>query len=562
MNNLLPLLILLPLLVGIAITIWGERLGASIGKLSVALLVIFFAMSVLVAVPMVNDSPVSGTSSIQPRLLFSPEWLSFDFPFNIRGTATHWQLGLGGDGISAMMILLTGIVTCCVAIAATRQIVVRQHLYFGMLMIVQALLSGVFLAMDLLSFYIFFEAVLLPVILMIYLWGDDATAPRAARRFLLFTLAGSIPMVVGLIGLIMYAGQNGQPSTVMLPELASTIGRMDSYTSTQNLIALGDVVNNSKGGIAAAKTSREVPISESSNRFHWVLYTLLLGFGIKMAIVPLHSWLPTTYESAHPNSTALIASVVGKLGLYGIIRIVLPLMPMTMASGAQMLFGTLGAIAIVYGALVALAQTDPRRLFAYSSISHLGFITVGLMSFTDIGVQGAMLQMFNHGLIAAATFLLIASLELRYGRQQVSETYRGLATRSPALTSFFVFFLLASAGLPGLNSFVGEFMTLYGMFQLSVPLAIIATTGILFGAWYALRFVQQMFFGPNDDSRSAPADLHASERTALMTLASLCLLIGVVPMLAIGLFQKDADRILPYDAVKFTAQSVAQNNAN
>jgi NADH-quinone oxidoreductase subunit M len=405
-------------------------------------------------------------------------------------------------------------------IAACKQITTRLHVYLGLILITQAILLGVFLAMDLLTFYMFFEAVLLPVILMIYLWGDAATSAKAARRFLLFTLAGSIPMIVGLIGLILYATPEGGPSTVLLPELSSAISAIDRPAEMVS-------------GAAA-----------NAVQLQWILYLLLFGFGIKMAIVPLHSWLPTTYESAHPNSTALIAAVVGKLGIFGILRIVLPMMPFAMSQSAQWIFAGAGSIAIVYGALCALAQTDIRRLFAYSSISHLGFITVGLMSFKQFGIQGAILQMFNHGIIIAAVFILIAALEMRYGREKMLEQYHGFASKTPALACFFIFFLLAGAGLPGLNSFVGEIMTVGAMMQVSIPIACFSALGLLFGAWYSLRFVQYLFFGPTNERAEkhvlrTAVDLYPAEKIALIPLLILCVVIGVMPMLAIGIYQND-----------------------
>ncbi len=518
MQNVLPLLILLPLLAGLFLSVWGEKLGSTVGHFAVALLLTITALTVLVAWQTGATDSLLTSGTIRPRIVFSPEWFSLDLPLRVRTHPVHWQLALGTDGISSLMILLTTIISSCVGIAATRQVTTRLNVYLGLVMMTQAMLMGVFLAMDILTFYIFFEAVLLPVILMIYLWGDRKTGPAAARRFLMFTLAGSIPMVVGLIGLILYSASPERDSTVLLPELSTIIATMDSQVASS---APADAV--------------------SSQSLQWVLYTLLLGFGIKMAIVPLHSWLPTTYLAAHPNTTALIAAVVGKLGVYGIIRLVLPLMPMTMASTAQLLFAIAGSIAIVYGALIALAQTDPRRLFAYSSISHLGFITIGLMSYTEIGLQGAILQMFNHGIIVAGVFLLIAALELRYGREQVSEVYQGLASQYPMISSFFIFFLLAGVGLPGLNSFVGEFMTLSGLMSYSMPLTIVSATGILFGAWYSLHFIQQMFFGTKPIvGRTAQEDLHWSEKAALLPLVTLCIVIGVLPMLAIDLFNKDA----------------------
>ncbi len=208
-----------------------------------------------------------------------------------------------------------------------------------------------------------------------------------------------------------------------------------------------------------------------------ILGTLLIGLGIKMALLPLHSWLPTTYTAAHPNTTALIAAVVGKLGVYGVLRIVLPLTPLALSHYVQLIVGALGAIAVVYGSLVALGQKDLRTLFAYSSISHMGFVTVGLMAMNREGLSGASIQMLNHGIITAAMFLLVGMVELRRGRIAMVEEYRGLASAYPLLGTFFVFFTLAGAGLPGLNSFVGELLSMAGMIRVSIPITMIAVLG-------------------------------------------------------------------------------------
>lgn len=526
MNYLLPVLVLLPLLAGIALAVWGQRLRSAAVSLGVVTGLVNLALAAVAAFAVFSSRTPTAEGAISPRILFAPDWFSFDFPFVIRGHLTHVQLALGLDGISALMLLLTAIIVFAVITAASRQIADRLAAYNGLVLVTAALLNGVFLAMDLLTFYICFEAVLLPVVLLIAMWGERGSAGRAATRFLLFTLAGSIPMVVGLIGLMTYSADLGAPPVVRLDQVAERITAIDRQSAAA----------------AAAEAVGGVSTARYQHNLEWILATLLFGFGIKMAIVPLHAWLPVTYISSHPNTTALIAAVVGKLGLYGIIRLVLTMMPDTMDVWGRYLFATLGSIAIVYGALAALAQRDPRGMFAYSSISHLGFITIGLMSYSQIGIEGAVLQMFNHGVIVAAIFLLIASAEQRYGRREISERYQGLASTSPGIAALFIFFLLASAGLPGLNSFVGELMTLSGLMQYSVGLAAVSVTGVLLGAWYALRFVQRMLFGEPRSTHHTeiPARLSLAERSALLPLAGVCLLIGLLPMTAIRLFDREA----------------------
>jgi NADH-quinone oxidoreductase subunit M len=276
---------------------------------------------------------------------------------------------------------------------------------------------------------------------------------------------------------------------------------------------------------------------------------LLLGFGIKLAILPLHTWLPTTYAAAHPNTTSLIASVVAKLGLYGILRIVIPLTPAPLSYEAQMVIGTLGAIAIVYGAMIALTKDNLRHVLAYSSLSHVGFITLGLMSLTKEGLGGAALQMFNHGLITAAMFWILSMLEERRGTISLANEDRGMAAQYPKLAVLLVFFTLAGAGLPGLNGFVGELLTMTGMMRVCGTLVAIAVLGTVLGAWYGLKIVQRLLFGSNGhtvDLHHHPKgamDLAQREWLPLVAVAFLCLYIGLFPMRTMKLFQPDTDRL-------------------
>jgi NADH-quinone oxidoreductase subunit M len=245
----------------------------------------------------------------------------------------------------------------------------------------------------------------------------------------------------------------------------------------------------------------------------------------------------------------LIGSVVAKLGLYGLIRIVIPLTPAALSTEAQLLVGTLGAVAIVYGALIALTKNSMRHVLAYSSISHVGFITMGLMSLTREGLGGATLQMFNHGLITASMFWILAMLEQRRGAISLALEDRGMAAQYPKLAVLLVFFVLAGAGLPGLNSFVGELLTMSGMMRVSGSIVAIAVLGTLLGAWYGLRIVQRLLFGSQGvhvDSHQHPEgnrDLQPIEWGSLVAIAILCLYVGLFPARSMRLFQTDTDRL-------------------
>jgi len=532
MTFIIPLLILTPLIVGLGIFLAGSK-GNALVNTAIWAAALVLALSLLLVGHVYTSSAANApanSSTIVPRMVYAPDWLQIHLPISVGGHKVHWQLQFGADGIGALLVLLTGIVGLATMSLATFQIKERLHQYLALMLITQSMLLGVFLSMDLLSFYLFFEAVLLPLVLLIHGWGDRAESLNASRKFLLFTLVGSVPMVLGLIGLALNSATPDRASTVSLQAL-SAIAR-----ETQ-LAAIGSAVNESVNAVEALAAKEQ-----------WIVWLLLLGFGIKLAILPLHTWLPTTYAVAHPNTTALIASVVAKLGVFGIIRIVIPLTPIALSTYAQMLFGGLGALAIVYGALVALSQTDLRRVLAYSSLSHVGFITLGLMAMNTEGLTGAAIQMFNHGIITCGMFLMLAMLEQRRGKISLAEQDRGLAAIYPRLGVMLVFFTLAGAGLPGLNGFVGEVLAMSGMIRVSGLFTGVAILGTVLGAWYGLRIVQRLLFGSDGNTRTKStvgltSDIGTKEFTPLVAMAAVCLLIGVRPQDTIRLVEKDVARI-------------------
>jgi len=517
---LVPLLVFLPIVVGLLLCMLSGKKNALLADLAAgfAALMVIGSLVLFLAVQR-NQGNSESVGLIQPQIVYGPEWMELKLPFAIQGHSVNWQLQLGADSFSAIMVLLTSLVTFAVLMTARSQITERRDLYAGMILITQGMLMGIFLAMDLLLFYVFFEAVLIPIFLLMNIWGDPKESLRASRKFLLFTLAGSIPMVVGIVGLVLQSASPERPSTVLLSELSA--------------IAFD------------AQLTGKIPVSLASSQ-SLILAALMLGFGIKMALLPLHSWLPTTYSASHPNTTALIAAVVGKLGVYGLLRIVLPLTPIALSYYCQLLVGMLGAIAIVYGALIALRQTDLRRLMAYSSLSHMGFVTVGLMAMNREGLSGATIQMFNHGLITAAMFLMIGMIEQRRGRLLLGHESYGLAAAYPRLGFLMVFFTLAGAGLPGLNSFVGEILAMMGMLRVSAGIVSVAVLGTVLGAWYALRVLQHVLFSSDGHTFKKPAmvsDIGWADWVALAPLAILCVVIGVRPMLFTDSMKIDVDRM-------------------
>ncbi|MCY2985136.1 MAG: NADH-quinone oxidoreductase subunit M [Planctomycetota bacterium] len=531
MTFLIPLIIVLPLFVGLGIFLAGKKGNALVATaVGTAALVLLMSLLLVGQVYTAGVPEAASGATIQPRLAYAPDWLQVRLPVFVGGHQVRWQLEFGADGIGALLVLLTGIVGLVTMSLATIQIKERLPQYLALMLISQSMLLGVFLSMDLLSFYLFFEAVLLPLVLLISGWGNREEAISASRKFLLYTLVGSVPMVLGLIGLALLSAT---------PERASSV----SFETLSSLAR-----ETQLAAISSASSDSATAIGALASKEQWIVWLLLLGFGIKLAILPLHTWLPTTYSVAHPNTTALIASVVAKLGVFGIIRIVVPLTPIALSTYAQMLFGGLGALAIVYGALVALSQTDLRKVLAYSSLSHVGFITLGLMSMNTEGLTGAAIQMFNHGIITCGMFLMLAMVEQRRGRLSLAEQDRGLAAVYPRLGVMMVFFTLAGAGLPGLNGFVGEVLAMTGMLRVSGLFTGIAVLGTVLGAWYGLRIVQRLLFGSDGVSHSkvsvgGTGDIQVNEFLPLVGLAVVCLFLGLRPQDTIHLIEKDIARI-------------------
>lgn len=520
----LLLLIVLPLLGGLLLLVSrpvgiGEPMREKFG-IAVVLATLWVALMCVFTV--VYAPMPEGTASIAPRLEYSPAWLQLDLPVAKAMTGSNWQLSLGLDGLGVTLVVLTLVVTLAVMVISLSTVAERRGDYFGWMLLATSGLLLVFTAMDLLLFYIGFEIVLIPLFAMMVGWGR-AGSRDAAKRFVLYTLLGSIPMVLALIG-ISQIYSFGQPWTLHMPTLSSRVEVLSSWR-----------------------------VSYWDQR--WVFFLLLLGLGIKTAILPLHTWLPGAYSQSHPTTTAFMAAVVLKMGVFGFFRLMLPFTPTICIEYGPSLLGGLGAGAIVIGALLALAQKDLLLLLAYSSLSHVGFITVGLFSLSREGFGGAALQVFNHGITTAAMFLLVACMLLRRPSLRLDHNSGGMATMYPRLAFFTVFFVAAGVGMPGLNNFVGELLGLSSMMAVRPAITCVACLGILLGAWYSFRMVQAILFGnyePAGKKRSgehqdaAPKDLTLGQKLVFGALATMCLVIGVKPNWAIGVFKPDVERLAKY----------------
>jgi NADH-quinone oxidoreductase subunit M len=540
MSGLLPMLILLPLLGGGLLLVLSAKPGDDplVNKSAVWLSGLMLIVSLLMigglvvrsnraatttaTTPVVTQSeeapPASGSATQAPtqtgsaKITFQPAWFAVH-----RSSTSKLQLALGMDALGASMVLLTTMVVFVAMLFASQTVHKNFASYAGWMLLAEAGLLIVFLAMDLILFYVGFELALLPLLVLISRWGEG-DCKQVAKRFVLFTLSGSIPMVLALIAIAWnYSNETG--ITVLFDEL-------------------------SKRAQAAAATTT---VQDQA----WIFWLLVLGLGIKMAVLPFHTWLPSTYRAAHPTTTAVLAAVVLKMGLFGFLRLALPLTPVACFEYGPAVIGTLGAIAVIYGALAALSQTDIRLLLAYSSLSHVGFISLGMFSLTEEGIAGATLQMFNHGITTAAMFLLAGCVFARRGTADIATAGRGMATTFPGLAAFVLFFTFAGAGMPGLNNFVGEVMALSAMMTRYPALSILSAVGILLGAWYALRLARDILFGgatkaekPKHGSRSLiTGDLLPAEWLPIAALAMICIVIGCFPQPAIDFLKPDSRRL-------------------
>ncbi len=397
---------------------------------------------------------------------------------------------LGVDGISVWLLVLNAFLGV-IALLATPQRTANLSRFLGLLLLMQAGMTGVFLAVDLVLFYVFWEAMLIPAYFLLWLWGEGERPERAALKFVLFTLVGSLLMLVGVIGVYVFGG-----------------GRS---------FDLQDLIHQNL-----------------DPHVQFALFFLFaIAFAIKVPIFPFHSWLPDAYMAAPAAMLVTFAGVMGKTGAYAFLRFAVPLFPQPAYWWDwRWVLAALGVASIVYGAFLALAQRDMKAVVAYSSISHMGFIVLGIFALNAAGQQGAVLQMVNHGIIVAALFLIVAWIAARAGttdRTAVS----GLAPRMPVLAAVFLIATLAALGLPGLNSFVGEFMTMLGAWQLAPALAVIACVGLILTPVYMLRLYQGAMYGESAQAaRAQPKiDIALAEVLVVLPLLVLMLVLGLFPYL-------------------------------
>ena len=402
---------------------------------------------------------------------------------------------VGIDGLSLLLVMLTTLIGPIVVLSSWTYITEKQKGYYTLLLLLQTGITGVFTSFDLFLFYIFFEVTLIPMYFIIGIWGGKDRI-YAAVKFVIYTLVGSLLMLVAILYLGHAAGE----------AVNQGVFTTDWYTLLEYNVPLGMQT--------------------------WLFALFAFSFAIKVPLFPLHTWLPDAHVQAPTGGSVILAGVLLKMGTYGLLRFCLPFFPNAAQNGA-FIIGLLAVIGIIYGALVARVQEDAKSLVAYSSVSHLGFVVLGLFAFTAEAMQGAVIQMINHGLSTGALFLLLGMLyERRHTRQM--EDYGGLATSVPVLTTFMVISVLASAGMPGLNGFVGEFMILLGSFKSTVlgspGLVVFATTGVILAAMYLLHMVYRTFWGElTNEANAQMADVNGREALLMAPLLVLMFVMGFYP---------------------------------
>ncbi len=412
----------------------------------------------------------------------------------VKEIGLRYQVGV--DSISAWLIALTALLGL-IAVFAAGSIQERPRYFWAGLLALEGAMIGVFATTNLLLFYVFWEIMLIPAYFLIGSWGETTFRVRAAIRFVLFTLAGSLLMLVAIL---------------FLAFVSTPVGGQFSldYLDVQRNLATLD---------------------ESTQR--WLFLAFAAAFIVKVPLVPFHSWLPDAYAETPAPALVLIAGAMSKTGAYGFLRYCIFLFPAAAQEFAPILAG-LALFSIIYGALAALGERDIKRILAYSSLSHMGFIVLGMFSLNSQGVNGAVLQMVNHGIVTPALFLAAAALFVRTGTNNI-EVLGGLQNRWPRLAAVFLVLGLASLGLPGLNQFAGEFLIIGGAFLASPIYAAIAVAGVVLAAWYMMRLFQTAWHGPvAAGMRLAGGDMRRAEYVLFLPLVILIVVLGVAPSLVTG----------------------------
>jgi NADH-quinone oxidoreductase subunit M len=498
-TNLLNIICYVPLL-GALVIVFLLRRGQSTAIKTVA--TVTAGLDFVLAVPL--------------WFLYQPEGAAFQLTYVhewIPSVGAKYHFGV--DGISILLILLTTLLGFISVYSSFSAITHREKEYYVFLLVLQTGMLGVFMSLDFVLFYVFWEVMLVPMYFLIGVWGG----PRklyAAIKFFLYTLVGSVLMLVGILALYFYN------STGLKAIGLAGLGHAPTFDVTELF-----------------KIAPHIPPGLQ----FWVFLAFFVGFAIKVPMFPFHTWLPDAHVEAPTAGSVILAGVLLKMGTYGFIRFSLPLLPDASRKAVPWMVA-LAIVGIIYGALVAMAQKDMKKLVAYSSVSHLGFVMLGMFALNPQGLTGSVLQMINHGLSTGGLFLLVGIIYERRHTRMIAD-YGGLAKVMPVYAMLFMIITMASIGLPTLNGFIGEFTILVGVFNRSTLWAVLAATGIVLGAAYMLWMYQQAFFGEvTHEENTKLKDVNLREQWTLIPLIVLCFWIGLYPKPFFRILEPSIQRVV------------------
>ncbi|PKO53829.1 MAG: NADH-quinone oxidoreductase subunit M [Betaproteobacteria bacterium HGW-Betaproteobacteria-21] len=485
---LLSLAVWVPIIGGLLVLATGSDRNAPMAR---ALALLVAIVGLVVTLPLYTGFD-TGTSAMQFVELMP--WVP---RFNI-----NYHLGV--DGISVLFVILNAFITIIVVVAGWQVIEEKVAQYMAAFLIMSGLMNGIFSALDGVLFYVFFEASLIPLYLVIGIWGG-ANRVYAAIKFFLYTLSGSLLMLIALLYLFMESG-----------------------------------------GSFSILDWHQLPLGIDAQTM--IFFAFLIAFGVKVPMWPVHTWLPDAHVEAPTGGSVVLAAIALKLGAYGFLRFSLPIVP-DAAQQLAPLVVTLSLIAVVYIGFVALAQSDMKKLVAYSSISHMGFVTLGFYMFNSLGIEGALVQMISHGFVSAAMFLCIGVLYDRMHSRQIAD-YGGVVHTMPKFAAFFMLFAMANAGLPATSGFVGEFMVILGAVQYNFWVAFLAATTLILGAAYTLWMYKRVVFGPVANKHVAELEDINGREFAILGILALCVLaMGLYPFPFTEVMHTSVNELLRHVAV-------------
>jgi len=509
MDNLLSITTFIPAIAAaiLAIFLRGEDAAAQRSAKWVALIATSLTFLVSIFILTGFDPNDTGFQMVEER-----EWL------------LGLQYKMGVDGISVLFVMLTTFIMP-ITIAASWNVTTRVKEYMIAFLILETLMLGVFMALDLVLFYLFFEAGLIPMFLIIGIWGGKERV-YASFKFFLYTFLGSVLMLIAMVAMFSDAGTT------------DIVDLLNHQFGSESFSVLGIHI---VGGMQTL-----------------MFLAFFASFAVKMPMWPVHTWLPDAHVQAPTAGSVVLAAILLKMGGYGFLRFSLPMFPVGADLMAPLILW-MSAIAIVYTSLVALAQEDMKKLIAYSSVAHMGYVTMGIFSANQQGIDGAIFQMISHGFISGALFLIVGVIYDRMHTREI-DAYGGLVNRMPAYALIFLLFTMANVGLPGTSGFIGEFLTLVGVFQVNTWVALVAATGVILSAAYALWLYRRVMLGDLiKESLKSISDMSGRERAIFAPLVVMTLLLGVYPSLVTDIIGPSVEALISnYDTALVEAHGANQ----